>query len=114
MKRVWPLDTALSFDPYYGEPDRDGDTGFELLPDGKVFVRVKAPAASRVVIDRFGTGVILVPEADGSFTVTLDIVVSRQFFAWLSAFGTGAEILSPDSVRQMFREHLQAILKTYE
>lgn len=66
------------------------------------------------VIDRFGTGVILVPEADGSFTVTLDIVVSRQFFAWLSAFGTGAEILSPDSVRQMFRVHLQAILKTYE
>ena len=55
MKRQWPLDTALSFDPYYGEPDRDGDTGYEILPDGKVFVRVKAPAASRVVIDRFGT-----------------------------------------------------------
>ena len=43
MKNSWPLDTAVSFDPYYGEPDRDGDQGYEILPDGKVFLRVKAP-----------------------------------------------------------------------
>ena len=55
MKKEWPLDTAVSFDPYYGEPDRDGEIGYEILPDGKVFARVKAPDASRVVIDRFGT-----------------------------------------------------------
>lgn len=55
VKKEWPLDTAVSFDPYYGEPDRDGDIGYEIRPDGKVFVRVKAPAASKVVIDRFGT-----------------------------------------------------------
>ena len=48
------LDTAVSFDPYAGEPNRDGDQGFEIRPDGKVFFRVKAPKAGEVVIDRFG------------------------------------------------------------
>ena len=48
------LDTAVSFDPYAGEPNRDGDQGFEIRPDGKVFFRVKAPKAREVVIDRFG------------------------------------------------------------
>ena len=54
MKKQWPLDTALSFDPYSGEPNRDGDQGYKLLPDGNVRIRVKAPEAREVVIDQFG------------------------------------------------------------
>ena len=54
MKKTWPLDTAVSFDPYYGEPNRDGDQGYEILPDGKVIVRVKAPGAKEVALDQFG------------------------------------------------------------
>ena len=54
MNKQWPLDTAVSFDPYFGEPDRDGDQGYEILPDGRVFFRIKAPQAQRVVIDQFG------------------------------------------------------------
>ena len=33
------LDTAVSFDPYFGEPSRDGDQGYEILADGKVKFR---------------------------------------------------------------------------
>ena len=66
------------------------------------------------VIDRFGTGIILVPDESGGFTVTLDVVVSRQFFAWITAFGTKAEILLPDSVRQMYKEHLKTIISVYD
>ena len=29
MNNQWPLDTAVSFDPYFGEPSRDGDQGRE-------------------------------------------------------------------------------------
>ena len=32
-----PLDTAVSFDPYAGEPNRDGDQCFRFNPDGTVF-----------------------------------------------------------------------------
>ena len=54
MNRQAPLDTAVSFDRYFGEPDRDGDQGFEILPGGKVSFRIKAPNAREVVLDQFG------------------------------------------------------------
>ena len=92
MKREWPLDTALSFDPYYGEPDRDGDTGYEILPDGKVFVRIKAPSASRVVIDRFGTEFLLDRVSDDMWEGTLDL--GRGFLYFFLKID-GADVLSP-------------------
>ena len=54
MNKQWPLDTAVSFDPYAGEPNRDGDQGYEILEGGKVFFRIKAPNAREVAIDQFG------------------------------------------------------------
>lgn len=36
MKKQWPLDTTVSFDPYFGEPGRDGDQGYEINADGTV------------------------------------------------------------------------------
>ena len=49
------LDTPLSFNNYAGEPDRDGDQGFEILDSGDVRFRIKAPNAREVLIDQFGT-----------------------------------------------------------
>ena len=92
MKRDWPLDTALSFDPYYGEPDRDGDTGYEILADGTVFVRVRAPFASRVVLDRFGTEFPLEKKSDGMWEGTLDMGIGFLYF-FLKI--DGADVLSP-------------------
>ena len=46
MKKQWPLDTALSYDPYFGEPNRDGDQGYEILPDGKVLIHIKCEGFS--------------------------------------------------------------------
>ena len=54
MKKQWPLDTAVSFDPYQGEPGRDGDQGYEIHEDGTVTIRIKAPFAKEVVLDMFG------------------------------------------------------------
>ena len=45
MKEHWPLDVSVSFDPYYGEPNRDGEQGAEVLPDGRVHFRVIAKDA---------------------------------------------------------------------
>ena len=55
MQQKWPLDVTVSFDPYFGEPNRDGIQGAEVLPDGKVHFRIIAKDAKEVVIDRFGT-----------------------------------------------------------
>lgn len=66
------------------------------------------------VIDRFGEDVFLHPDGPKSFTVTTDVVVSPQFFAWLSAYGRKAEIVSPAAVREEFEAHLREILKVYQ
>ena len=55
MLQKQPLDVTVSFDPYFGEPDRDGEQYAEALPDGKVHFRIIAKDAKEVVIDRFGT-----------------------------------------------------------
>ena len=92
MNKQWPLDTALSFDPYYGEPDRDGDQGWELLPDGRVRVRVKAPGAKEVLVDQFGAQSRLEPAGDGMWEGVLDLGRGFKYF-FLKI--DGADVLSP-------------------
>ncbi len=65
------------------------------------------------VLDRFGRDLILVPEADDRFTVSVSAQVSPQFFAWVFGFGDEVEILSPPSVRAAFREQAEAVAKQY-
>ena len=66
------------------------------------------------VIDRFGEDVILIPEGDAHFTVTVDVVVSPTFYAWLSSFGRDAEILAPAEVRAGMAAGLRELLSLYE
>ena len=66
------------------------------------------------VIDRFGKDVMLVPDGEEHFTVTVEAVVSPQFYAWVFGFGTEAEILSPASVRRGARDTARQIAALYE
>lgn len=65
------------------------------------------------VIDRFGKDVILIPEGEKGFTVTAEVAVSPQFFAWVFGFGTEAEILSPESVRREAGQQAARIAAKY-
>lgn len=62
-----------------------------------------------VILDRFGRDVMLVP-CDGGFTVTLEVVVSPQFWGWLAALGPDAKLLDPAWAAQEYRAYLQSIL----
>ena len=92
MKKQWPLDTAGSFDPYYGEPDRDGDQGYEIMADGRVFLRVKAPNAREVAVDQFGALFPLKKAEGGYWEGTLDLGRGFKYF-FLKI--DGADVLSP-------------------
>ncbi len=78
---------------------------------------VRLRFASRLVdpvIDRFGESAILIPDGDAHFTVTVNVVVSPQFYAWLAPFGQDAEILSPADVREGMVRQFRDILAVYE
>ena len=63
-----------------------------------------------VVLDRFGQESMLVPAEDGKFTVTLDVVVSPQFWGWVFGLGTGVRVLEPAWAAQEYRQRLEAVL----
>ncbi len=78
--------------------------------------KVKLRFANRlagVVIDRFGKDTTIIKDGDEYFTINVDVVISDQFLAWVFAFGTEAEIISPENVREAMKEHVESVLGMY-
>ena len=78
--------------------------------------RVRLRFANRligVVLDRFGKEVFLVPDGDGFFCISTDVVVSPQFPSWLFGFGDDVEVLSPPHVKKQLQEQAEKVLRLY-
>ena len=65
------------------------------------------------VLDRFGRELILVPDGDAHFIISVSAAVSPQFFAWVFGFGREAELLSPPDVREMYAAQAAEIAEQY-
>lgn len=110
------------------EQARDGKEAFESLDMAmyarKVFgmfsgeeERVKLRFENHLVgavLDRLGREVMIIRDGDTHFTVSADIVVRPQFFAWVTGFGTSAEIIGPDKVVAEMAAHIRSVAKLYE
>ena len=67
-----------------------------------------------VVWDRFGQNVILVPDGEDHFTVTLPVVMSPQFFGWLFGLDGGLTITAPEEAVTAYRRRLSSALEEAE
>ena len=65
------------------------------------------------VFDRFGRDVMFIPDGEEHFVVTLEVAVSPLFYSWVFGFGTDAEIISPDDVRETAANRAQQIVDMY-
>ncbi len=63
-----------------------------------------------VMLDRFGKEVSLKKESD-KFTIRTDVVISDHFFGWLAGLGKDVRIVSPDNIRQQYKQYLSDILE---
>jgi len=79
----------------------------------RVKLRVRDGLAG-VVLDRFGQEAMLVPGTDGTFTVTVDVVVSPQFWGWVFGLGDGVEVCEPDWAVEEFKERLDKVRGLYQ
>jgi len=64
-----------------------------------------------VMLDRFGKDVLLKKESEEVYRVRTDVVISGHFFGWLAGLGKQVRIISPDSVRQQYKQYLSDILE---
>ena len=67
-----------------------------------------------VVLDRFGQEAMLVPGQEGSFTVTVTVAVSPQFWGWLFGLGEGVELIAPAWAVQEYRARLKRTAERYD
>lgn len=110
------------------EEHRDGRDAFEALDMAvyarKVFgmfsgedVTVRLRFENHLVgavLDRLGQDVMIVRDGDDHFTVSAEVVVSPQFFAWVCGFGAAAQIIGPEHVVREMADHVKGIAAMYE
>ena len=109
------------------EEERDGKRAYAALDMAvyarKVFGmfsgeerRVRLRFDSRMVgavLDRLGRDAVLVPDGPDHFTVTADVVISPQFFAWIFGFHTLAQIVGPQDVVEEMGNYLAQVAEMY-
>ena len=67
-----------------------------------------------VIIDRFGKSVIIIPVDEDHFTVSITVMVSRQFLGWIFSLGEKVKILGPDEVAEQMKMEGKRLLRQYE
>jgi len=68
-----------------------------------------------VVIDKFGKDIIVIPDIESeTFTITVNIAVSKQFYAWLFGFPGECEILYPEEIRDEMKKYAELTLEKYK
>lgn len=79
-------------------------------PELRVTLRGRRDKAS-LVWDRFGRDVILAPDGEEHFTVTLPVVISPQFFGWLLGLDGSVILTGPREAVAAYRRCLTAALE---
>ena len=123
--RYYRVDKMLHIEAQ--EEARDGEEQFDQFDIGsysrKMFgmfggdpVEVKLLCDNEmagVMIDRFGTGVIMVPVDAKQFYVLVDVVVSEQFLGWVVSLGGAVRIVEPESAVEAMKDTVKRLNKQY-
>ena len=66
-----------------------------------------------VIIDRFGTDIIISETDDEHFAVNVKVAVSRQFLSWIIGLGEGIKITAPESVVKKMQQEAERLVRQY-
>jgi len=66
------------------------------------------------VIDRFGKDIIMIPEDETRFTITVRIALSPIFCGWLFQFGNLCEVLEPPELKENLKQRAKEFLAQLE
>ena len=66
-----------------------------------------------VIIDRFGSGIMMIPKDERYFIVNVQVHVSRQFLGWIFSLGEGIKIIGPDDVVEQMNQEIDRLMRQY-
>jgi len=67
-----------------------------------------------VIIDRFGTNLMIVPKANDKFSVHFTVQLSKQFLAWVFSLGDKVRIVSPAEAVEAMKDEARRLMKQYD
>lgn len=87
---------------------------FGMFGGEETQVTLEADASmANVIVDRFGTDILLIPRENGRFRTTVTVAFSSQFLGWVFALGDKVRIVSPASAVEKVTEHLHRLAEQY-
>lgn len=96
------------------EPSTYADHHFGMFQGEEQVVLLRCQSwMAHILIDRFGDNVMMAYETPDTFTATVHVAVSPQFFSWLFGLSGGAIILGPPEVKTMMEAQLRQQLRAY-
>ena len=89
-----------------------GQKHFHMFSGKEAKVRLRCEnALVNVMLDRFGMDAMLIPDGEDHFSLTVEAVVSPQFYGWLFGLGEQVELTAPDWAVEEYRERLHKALE---
>lgn len=67
-----------------------------------------------VLADKFGENIFIVKNGEHTFCVTVRVMLSPKFYAWIFSMGDKIEILSPENAVNEYKNTVKQVLKLYE
>lgn len=78
-------------------------------------IRLVCQNSTKKKIQRtFGSGDFLQNKGGDNFIVTVEVVVDKAFFGWLTSMGRNVHILKPKKAAVAYRDYLKNIAKDYK
>lgn len=75
-----------------------------LVPESKI----------GIIFDRFGKEVDIRPVNEGIISCRVPVLVSKQFFGWLTGLGSEIKIKGPESVKNEYLDYLTKLTESYK
>ncbi len=66
------------------------------------------------VIDRFGKDIMIIKSDQDHFTITVNVAVSPQFFAWLFGLADKVRVIAPPEVAEQMKMQLVTVSNMYK
>lgn len=92
-----------------------GQRHFHMFSGREGMVRLRCTNRFvNVMLDRFGQDVMLIPDGADHFALTVNAVVSPQFYGWLFGLGDEVKLTAPDWAVAEYRTMLEKALRNEE